>query len=138
MVSLLCCSKAIRQAQGAESRRLGLALVAGGGGDGGGLHGGSETRLIPLQPRMLCGNFGMLLAAARQGLGVALLPMHVCQPSFESGELVHALPNWHTPYGMIQAVFSSRKGLVPAVRALIDYLVEEVPARAAPSGTVGT
>lgn len=90
-----------------------------------------ETRVIPLQPRMLCSNFDMLLAAARQDLGVALLPMHICRPSFESGELLHALPDWHTPYGTIQAVFSSRKGLVPAVRALIDYLAAEVPARAA-------
>lgn len=91
---------------------------------------GGEMRLIPLQPRMLCGNFDMLLAAARQGLGVALLPTHVCRPSFDSGELVQVLPDWHTPYGTIQAVFSSRKGLVPAVRALIDFLAEEVPARA--------
>lgn len=44
---------------------------------------------------------------------------------------MHALPDWHTPYDTIQAVFSSRKELVPAVRALIDYLAAEVPTRAA-------
>lgn len=88
-----------------------------------------ETRVVALRPRLMCRNFGMLLAAAREGLGVALLPVHVCQPSFATGELVHVLPEWRTPYGTIQAVFSNRKGLVPAVRALIEFLAEEIPGK---------
>ena len=68
-------------------------------------------------------------AAAREGLGVALLPEHICRPSIAKGELLHVLPEWRSPYGTIQAIFSSRKGLVPAVRALIEFLAEEVPAK---------
>lgn len=90
---------------------------------------GDEARVVTLRPRMMCSNFGMLLATAREGLGVALLPEHICRPSIAAGELLHVLPEWRSPYGTIQAIFSSRKGLVPAVRALIEFLAEEVPAK---------
>lgn len=36
---------------------------------------------------------------------------------------------------MIHAVFPSRKGLLPAVQALLNYLAERVPQTAAFSGT---
>ncbi|MGQ4878628.1 LysR family transcriptional regulator [Billgrantia sp. LNSP4103-1] len=88
-----------------------------------------ETRVINLRPRLMCSNFDMLLAAACQGLGVAQLPIHICRRSFAKGELVHVLPDWRSPFGTIQAVFSSRKGLVPAVRALIDFLAQAVPCK---------
>lgn len=89
-----------------------------------------EVRSIRHRPRLMCSNFDMLLAAALDGLGVTLLPAHVAQGAIVSGRLVHLLPDWHTPHGIIHAVFSSRKGLVPSVRALIDHLAAEVPRRA--------
>jgi DNA-binding transcriptional LysR family regulator len=88
-----------------------------------------ETRVITLRPRLMCSNFDMLLAAARQGLGVAQLPVHICRRSIAKGELVHVLPEWRSPYGTIQAVFSHRKGLVPSVRALIDFLAQAIPCK---------
>ncbi|MFC7556343.1 LysR substrate-binding domain-containing protein [Pseudoroseomonas wenyumeiae] len=92
-----------------------------------------EARTIRHRPRLQCSNFDLLLAAATDGLGVALLPEHICRSAFVSGELVHVLPDWHTTHGTIYAVFASRKGLVPAVRALIDHLAVEVARRASPS-----
>jgi len=86
-----------------------------------------ETRTIRHRPRLLCSNFDLLRAAAIDGAGVALLPEHICRASFVSGELVHVLPDWHTQFGIVHAVFASRKGLVPAVRALIDHLAAEIP-----------
>ena len=96
------------------------------------LHGPEqEIRHVALWPRMACSNFAMLLALAREGVGVALLPFHICQPSLSTGELVQVLPDWRSPYGTIQAVFSSRRGLVPAVRALIEFLADSIPRRMA-------
>ncbi|WP_111413096.1 LysR substrate-binding domain-containing protein [Billgrantia lactosivorans] len=63
------------------------------------------------------------------GLGVALPPTHICRVSFAKGELVHVLPEWRFPYGTIQAVLSHRKGLVPSVRALIDFLAQAIPCK---------
>jgi DNA-binding transcriptional LysR family regulator len=86
-----------------------------------------ETRTIVLKPHLFCSNFDLLCSAAIKGVGISMLPEHIARPHFASGKLLHVLPGWHTPYGIIHAVFSSRKGLVPAVRALIDHLAQEVP-----------
>lgn len=84
------------------------------------------VRTIRHSPRLMCSNFDMLHTAAVDGVGMALLPEHICAPSFSSGLLLPLLPEWHSPHGNVQAVFLTRKGLVPAIRALIDYLAIEI------------
>ena len=87
---------------------------------------------IDVAPRLLSTNLEMLRAATEAGLGIALLPQHVCRPGFQAGTLVRVLPDWSTAEGTIYAVFSSRRGLTPALRALIDYLAETIPRTIAP------
>lgn len=84
-------------------------------------------QILRHRPRLLCSNFDMLHAAALAGVGIALLPEHIARPSCASGALVQILPDWQSPFGEIQAVFPTRKGLFPAIRALINYLAIEVP-----------
>jgi DNA-binding transcriptional LysR family regulator len=84
-------------------------------------------KTIRHRPRLMCSNLDVLHAAARDGVGVALLPEHLCRSSFVSGALVPLLPEWHSPFGSVEAVFLTRKGLVPAIRALIDHLAIAVP-----------
>ena len=48
-------------------------------------------------------------------------------PAIEAGLLQHVLWDWRVPEGEVQAVFASRRGLVPAVRALVDHVVRWVP-----------
>ena len=43
------------------------------------------------------------------------------------GELEVVLPQWRLPQGIAHAVFASRRGLLPAVRVLIDFLAEKLP-----------
>ncbi|GBR08827.1 hypothetical protein AOE01nite_27350 [Acetobacter oeni] len=88
---------------------------------------GNEVYMIHHRPRLLCSNFDMLHAAALEGVGIALLPYHIARASFKSGELIHVLPDWGSPFGVVQAVFSTKKGLLPAIRALIEYLAIAVP-----------
>jgi DNA-binding transcriptional LysR family regulator len=38
---------------------------------------------------------------------------------------VEVLPHWLPRSGIIHAVFPSRRGLLPAVRGLLDFLVAE-------------
>jgi DNA-binding transcriptional LysR family regulator len=73
-------------------------------------------------PRLRCENFGALRAAAIAGLGVALLPDHVCWPDLDAGRLVRLFPDWHAQEGIVHLVFTTRRGLPPAVRAFIDHL----------------
>ncbi|MFM0757361.1 LysR substrate-binding domain-containing protein [Paraburkholderia strydomiana] len=86
---------------------------------------GDETRHIPIRPRLLCSDFEELRLAAMEGLGIALLPEHICRDDLAAGDLIRVLPQWHTKGGIIHAVFSSRRGLTPALRALIDFLGDE-------------
>jgi DNA-binding transcriptional LysR family regulator len=73
-------------------------------------------------PRLRCEEFGALRAAAAAGLGVALLPDHVCWHDLDAGRLVRVFPEWHSQEGIVHLVFTTRRGLPPAVRAFIDHL----------------
>ncbi len=79
-------------------------------------------------PRLRGFSFPILTAAAMAGLGIALLPASVVRAPLASGTLVRVLPEWRLPQGIFHAVFPHRRGLLPAVRAFIDFLVETMPA----------
>lgn len=82
---------------------------------------------VSLNPRLATDDMFSLRAAAIDGLGVAFLPDYMCQPALEAGQLERILPRWRTDEAEVQLVFASRRGLVPAVRALIDHIVHWVP-----------
>lgn len=86
-----------------------------------------EVRRIDLKPRVSGFDFPMLMALARQGLGITMLPETLCAEPVRNGELEVVLPSWHLPQGIAHAVFPSRRGLLPAVRVFIDYLAEKLP-----------
>ena len=44
---------------------------------------------------------------------------------FRAGTLRRVLPDWIPQSGTVHAIFPSRRGLLPAVRQLIDYLARE-------------
>jgi DNA-binding transcriptional LysR family regulator len=74
------------------------------------------------QPRMTCGDFAALRDAAAAGLGVTLLPDHVCSNDLAVGRLVRIFPDWSGQNGIVHVVFTTRRGLPPAVRAFINHL----------------
>ena len=80
------------------------------------------------QPRIVCHDFVVLHEAVRAGLGVARLPESVVRADLKSGALVRVLPAWRIPQGIVHVVFPTRRGMLPAVRAFIDFLAERLPA----------
>jgi len=60
------------------------------------------------------------------GVGIARLPFNLCAESIEKGDLEILLPDHRLAPHQLHAVFPSRRGLVPAVRALIDLLSQEL------------
>ncbi len=74
------------------------------------------------QPRYVADDMETLLRAALHGVGVGLLPDYMCRDALANGRLVQLLPDWCPPSGIVHAVFASRRGLVPAVRAFLDHL----------------
>jgi DNA-binding transcriptional LysR family regulator len=89
------------------------------------------------RPRLVTDDIQMLHAAALAGQGVALLPSMTVTADVSAGRLVDLLPDWRPRSWVIHAVFPTRRGLLPSVRALVDFLAEgcarlaEAPAHAA-------
>jgi DNA-binding transcriptional LysR family regulator len=83
---------------------------------------------VEVQARLITGDFAVLLESARRGMGVALLPEFVCAPAITRGELEVVLPQWSVPEGTMHFVYPSRRGMLPGVRALVDFLAERLPA----------
>ena len=76
------------------------------------------------QPRFVTTDMIALRRAAVAGVGVVQLPVLSVQRQLERGELVQLLPDWGLRRDIIHAVFPSRRGLLPAVRTLLDSLAE--------------
>lgn len=93
-----------------------------------------RKQVVRVEPRLGCANMDQLLSAAAAGLGIALLPDRVCRPLLESGKLVRVLPGWHAQVGIVHLVFTTRRGLPPAVRVLIDHLARYFPPAIAAGG----
>jgi len=77
--------------------------------------------------RVICGDFALLFEAARRGHGVATLPEFVCAPAIVKGELEVVLPEWSMPQGTMHFVYPSRRGQLPGVRALVEFLADKLP-----------
>ncbi len=88
---------------------------------------GSETIEARIDPRLVSDDMFALRRAALDGVGVALLPRLVCEDELRSGHLRHVMPEWSSPPSEIQAAFPTRRGMLPAVRALIDFLAQNPP-----------
>jgi DNA-binding transcriptional LysR family regulator len=85
---------------------------------------------IEHSPRLFCHDFPLLRATVLAGLGIALLPESVVRADIESGRLERVLPAWTLPLGVFHVVFPTRRGLLPSVRAFIDFLAEWMPGQA--------
>lgn len=94
------------------------------------LDASGEQVNVEVQARLISGEFSVLLEAARRGMGVALLPEFVCAPAVANGELEVVLPEWSVPEGTMHFVYPSRRGMLPGVRALVDFLAQRLPAAA--------
>jgi hypothetical protein len=46
----------------------------------------------------------------------------------KSGSFVPVLPDWTKPSATVQAVYLGRRGLLPSIRAFIDYLAQHLRA----------
>ncbi|MBK6599545.1 MAG: LysR family transcriptional regulator [Proteobacteria bacterium] len=80
---------------------------------------------ISHRPRLVSRGMIALRAAALAGIGVVQLPTMMLRAELASGRLRQVLPNWAPPPSMVHAVYASRRGQLPAVRALLDFLGEQ-------------
>jgi DNA-binding transcriptional LysR family regulator len=92
-----------------------------------------EPAELTHSPRLCTDDLFTLRRAALQGIGAALVPLLLVADDIEGGALVRLLPSLKAHTGIAHAVFPSRRGMVPAVRALLDFLSAAETFRRLPS-----
>ena len=85
---------------------------------------------VTVRPRLLTGEFPLLIEAAVRGVGIAWVPESACTQELRSGKLQVVLPDWGLPQGILHFVYPSRRGMLPAVRALVEFLADAFEHRA--------
>jgi len=77
--------------------------------------------------RLQSDNIAALKEAALAGMGIASMPLYACANEMDAGLLQVVLPEWRSREGRLAILFPTRRGMMPAVRALVDFLKEALP-----------
>jgi DNA-binding transcriptional LysR family regulator len=88
---------------------------------------GLEEAVVPFVARLKSDDMETLKQAAVTGLGIVALPGYVCRAEIQQGTLQRVLPEWTAGDNRITLLTPSRRGLLPSVRAFVDFLVAELP-----------
>jgi DNA-binding transcriptional LysR family regulator len=83
---------------------------------------GGEAVSVPVAGRLRSNNLSAVLAAARNGFGIAAMPRYVASDSLQSGHVVEVLKGYTLPEQEVHAVFPSPKLVSGKVLAFIAYL----------------
>ena len=92
-------------------------------------HADGSVAEVRHAPRLVTDDMAVLRDAALAGAGAARLPTLVVWNDLQAGRLVTVLPDWRPSNEIVHAVFPSRRGLLPSVRARLDFLADECAAQ---------
>jgi DNA-binding transcriptional LysR family regulator len=87
----------------------------------------ARSAKVSVHPRLLCSDFSVQHQAALSGVGVAMLPQRIAWAGLRDESLVRVAKEWATPDTDIHVVYPSRRGMLPSIRTMVDYLVQRVP-----------
>jgi DNA-binding transcriptional LysR family regulator len=97
---------------------------------------GGEAAELTHSPRLRTDDLFTLRHAALLGIGAVLVPRLIVAKDLERGALIRLLPSLKSHTGLMHATFPSRRGMVPAVRSLLDSLSEGLTVGAAPENQI--
>jgi DNA-binding transcriptional LysR family regulator len=84
---------------------------------------------VPIGGRLEVNNGDALLAAARRGFGVVMLPTFLIAGDLREGRLEQVLADWseaEEAAGAVHAVFPASRNLSPKVRVFVDFLARRL------------
>lgn len=89
---------------------------------------GGATAEAEVRSIFVTNEVSTLRAAVMSGGMIGIMHLEEIETELRDGSLIRILPEW-TPrsIGDVQLAFPTRRGMVPAVRAFIDFLVELPP-----------
>ncbi|MCI3133631.1 LysR family transcriptional regulator [Phenylobacterium aquaticum] len=88
-----------------------------------------DTVDVEYRPVLLTDDVYLLHQAALRGAGLAQTPFNLCAAALRDGRLIEVLPDHRLPSHQLHAVFPSRRGLAPSVRAFLEFLAAELPSK---------
>lgn len=99
-----------------------------------GLHhrDGGQAQVAP-RARMSANESVALMRAACAGLGIACVPEGFCREALGDGRLRRVLPQWNAGRVTTSLVMPHRRGLLPGVRATVEFLADCLRAAPEPS-----
>lgn len=83
---------------------------------------GKSWEQVRARPRLRADNGDMLLAAARAGLGICVLPSFIAAPALEAGEIEPLLRDFPLEEGGLHLVMPPGRATTARVRALVEFL----------------
>jgi DNA-binding transcriptional LysR family regulator len=102
--------------------------IARRGSSGWTLTGPNDRRcIVQTTPRLQSNNMVALKESACADLGIVALPGYICREEVASGMLKLILPRWTAADARISSLIPYKRGLLPAVRSLVDFLAREMP-----------
>lgn len=90
---------------------------------------GRERVVVPFTPRVSTSELSAALAAVRRGLGLAALPLPLCEADLRAGRLLHVLPQWAPSPVNVYALYPSGRTLTMAARQFLSLVERELPRR---------
>lgn len=66
----------------------------------------------------------VLLRAVEEEMGIAMLARHIARPSLEAGRVVEVLQDYPVPDLWVKALVPENRRKSPAIRALLDWLID--------------
>lgn len=88
-----------------------------------------DEALVTLHSVMAADEPHMLMEMAAAGLGITCLPTSVCRKALAAERLVRVLPEWTAGSIETTILMPHRRGQLPAVRAVVDFLAEQLAER---------
>lgn len=82
----------------------------------------SETVSVKLQSDLSIDSAPAIMAAVKEGAGLAILPDYLVRDHLVSGALTHVLPDWHLPEGGIFVVLPASKFRAAKVSVFTEML----------------
>jgi DNA-binding transcriptional LysR family regulator len=82
----------------------------------------NQSEIVEVKGPFTSNNLSSILAAARAGMGLAVLPWYVAHQSVKDKVLIPVMEDWTLPSQEIHAVFSSPKHVSTKVSLCIDWL----------------
>jgi DNA-binding transcriptional LysR family regulator len=87
---------------------------------------GRDKVRVRIVPRLECNDGRSLLAAALNGLGVAMEPTFVVGPAIRRGELVPVLLDWNIASVPIHAAYPANRHIAAKVKTFVAFLARHL------------